>query len=84
MPDTLYSQTIREIVAAVLEVDADTIADDTDFVIELGADSLSVIEVMARLETVLNIRIDQSQLARMTSVASIRDIVVAAAQPLAA
>lgn len=84
MPDTLYSQTIREIVAAVLEVDADTIADDTDFVIELGADSLSVIEVMARLETVLNIRIDQSQLARMTSVASIRDIVAAAAQPLAA
>jgi acyl carrier protein len=75
---------IREIVAAVLEVEPDTVGDDTDFVLELGADSLSVIEVMARLESALNLRIDQSQLARMTSVAAIRDIVADAAQPLAA
>jgi acyl carrier protein len=84
MTDTTYAHTIRQIVAAVLEVDADTIADDTDFVMELGADSLSVIEVMARLETVLNVRIDQSQLARMTSVAAICEIVAESALPLAA
>jgi acyl carrier protein len=84
MTDIATSRTIREIVAAVLEVDADTIADDTDFVLELGADSLSVIEVMARLEAVLNLRIDQSQLARMTSVAAICEIVTDSAMALAA
>ncbi len=79
MSNSTHAETIRQIVAAVLEVDPATIADDTDFVIELGADSLSVIEVMARLETVLGVTIDQSQLARMTSVAAIGDIVAAAA-----
>jgi acyl carrier protein len=84
MTNTLYADTIRHIVALVLEVDPDTIGDDTDFVLELGADSLSIIEIMARLETSLNLRIDQSQLARMTSVAAIYDVITDITQPLAA
>jgi acyl carrier protein len=84
MTNILDADKIRQIVAIVLEVDADTIGDDTDFILELGADSLSVIEMMARLETVFDMRIDQSQLTRMTSIAAIHDIVCESAQPLAA
>jgi len=84
MPNTNRSTLIRQIVAAVLEVEPESIGDDTDFVMELGADSLSVIEVMARLESALNLRIDQTQLARMTSVAAICGIVADASQPMAA
>jgi len=84
MTNTLYADTVRHIVALVLEVDPDTIGDHTDFVLDLGADSLSVIEMMARLETALNLRIDQSQLARMTSVSAICDIVTDITRPLAA
>jgi acyl carrier protein len=84
MTNTLYADTVRHIVALVLEVDPDTIGDHTDFVLELGADSLSIIEMMARLETSLNVRIDQSQLARMTSVSAICDIVTDITRPLAA
>jgi acyl carrier protein len=84
MTNTLYADTVRHIVALVLEVDPDTIGDHTDFVLDLGADSLSIIEMMARLETSLNVRIDQSQLARMTSVSAICDIVTDITRPLAA
>ncbi len=84
MRTTIDSDRVRQIVAVVLEVDTDTIGNETDFVMELGADSLSVIEIMARLEASLNARIDQSQLARMTSVAAICDILAHVMEPLAA
>jgi acyl carrier protein len=84
MTHTREFDTIRQVVALVLEVDPDTIGDHTDFILELGADSLSVIEMMARLETAFNVRIDQSQLAGMTSIAAIVDIVCEITQPLAA
>jgi len=84
MPKATCYNIIRHIVATVFEVDPNTIADDTDLITELGADSLSVIEVMARVESALDLRIDQSQLARMTSVAAICDIVAETARPLAA
>lgn len=58
---------VRAIVAEVLEVSAQDVVGDANFVDELGADSLRVIEILSRLEKEFHVSIDQSQLVRMVS-----------------
>lgn len=66
---------IRNIIAAALEVDPSHITGAADFVTDLGADSLRVIEILARLETELNIRIAQSMLVRMVSLDTVVEVI---------
>ena len=70
-------------VAEILEVDVTDLKDDTNFVDDLGADSLSLIEVLSRLEKMLEITIEQSELARMTSLREICQVVAEARQLVA-
>lgn len=77
------TQAIRDIIAEVLEVDPRDVQGSTNFVTDLGADSMRVIEILSRLETALSIFIDQAQLARMISFDSVCEV-VSDAQPLAA
>lgn len=69
------TQTIRAIIADVLEVDPALVQADTNFVLDLGADSLRIIEILSRLEAALKVQIDQSQLARMISLSTVREVV---------
>jgi acyl carrier protein len=78
-----HGETIRRIIAEVLEVDPELIEGSTNFIIDLGADSMSIIEILSRIEATLRISIEQSQLARMISFDSVCDV-VNEAQPLAA
>lgn len=66
---------IRNIIAAALEVDAAHIDGPVNFVTDLGADSLRVIEILARLETDLQIRIGQEMLMRMVSLDTVAEVV---------
>ncbi|HEX4369120.1 MAG TPA: acyl carrier protein [Rhodopila sp.] len=70
-------------VAEVLEVDVSELHEDTNFIDDLGADSLSLIEVLSRVEKMLSITIDQSQLARMTSLHEVCQVVSEARQLVA-
>jgi len=66
---------IRNIIATALEVDPAQIDGPTNFVTDLGADSLRVIEILARLETELKIRIAQAMLVRMVSLDTVAEVV---------
>ncbi len=72
---TAITDRIRDILAETLEIDASLITRDANLLEDLGADSLMMLEVLARLDGEFGINIEQSQLARMTSQLTIEQIV---------
>ena len=66
---------IRNIIAEVFEVAVDRVQGQANFVMDLGADSLRVIEILARLETALGVSINQSMLVRMDSLDAVVEVV---------
>ena len=72
---TAITNRIRDILAETLEIDASLITRNANLLEDLGADSLMMLEVLARLDDEFGINIEQSQLARMTSQLAIEQIV---------
>jgi acyl carrier protein len=70
---------IREIVAEHLELDLDDLTDDSHFIDDHGADSLSLIDVLAALEKEFSIEIDQTRFATMVDVRRVYDVVAESA-----
>jgi acyl carrier protein len=66
---------IANIIAEVLEVDPARVAAGVHFMDDLSADSLTVIEILARLEAAFGITIDQSELARMVTLEAVCSVV---------
>lgn len=66
---------VRPILSETLEVDAASITPDANLLEDLGADSLMMLEVLARLDGEFGISIEQSQLAQMVSLEAIARIV---------
>ncbi len=66
---------VRRIIADVLEVDPDGIAEDSDFVEEFDADSLLIIEMSARLERSLGVRVPPEEAGSLTSLGSAYELV---------
>jgi acyl carrier protein len=66
---------LRQLVADVLELEPDEIEDETDFREVYDVDSLRAIEVLARIEKRYRVDIPQSDLANMTSLSAIYDVV---------
>ncbi|MCW5667474.1 MAG: acyl carrier protein [Piscinibacter sp.] len=75
MQAELNVDTIRQIVAEVLETGPELVLGATHFIHDLGADSLRIIEILARLEAEFGIVIDQSALASMVSLDAVCDVV---------
>ena len=59
---------LQEIIAEVLNVDADEITMDTTFVDDLGADSLDVIQIIMGIEEVFDIEIANEDAEKIVSV----------------
>ena len=53
---------IKAIIAEVLNIDADSITEDTTFVDDLGADSLDLFELVMALEEEYNVEIPSEDL----------------------
>lgn len=68
---------IREIVAAVLELEEDELTETSRFKEDHKADSLRAIEILARLEKEFKTEIPQSDLAKMTHLAAVYEVVKA-------
>lgn len=66
--------TIREIVAEVLELEPEEITETSDFIEEHEADSLRAIEILARLEKKYKIEIPQSDLPEMTNLTKVYEV----------
>ena len=59
---------LREIIAEVLNVDADEITMDTTFVDDLGADSLDVFQIIMGIEDEFDIEISNEDAEKIVSV----------------
>ena len=59
---------LREIIAEVLNVDADEITMDTTFVDDLGADSLDVFQIIMGIEEKFDIEISNEDAEKIVSV----------------
>ena len=59
---------LKEIIAEVLNVDADEITMDTTFVDDLGADSLDVFQIIMGIEEEFDIEIDNDEAEKIVTV----------------
>jgi acyl carrier protein len=72
---TDHMEELREIVAEVLELETEELANDGDFVYDYGADSLRAIEILARIEKRYNVEIPQAELPNMTDLQAVYGVV---------
>ncbi len=70
----LYPE-IRAIVLDVLELDSEELTPTSRFKEEHDADSLLAIEILARIERQLKVQIPQSELAKMTHLDAVYEVV---------
>lgn len=80
VPRLQHIEELREILAEVLEVEADEITETSLFKEDHDADSLRAIEILARVEKKYNVDIPQEQLAQITHLQALYEVVKAAAE----
>ena len=61
------TQQIRSIVAEIAEMDEDEIKGDSNFVDDLGFDSMMALEILAKLEKIYKIRIPEEELTKLVN-----------------
>jgi len=59
------NEKLKEIIAAQLRIDPSEIADDTDVVDDLGADSLDVVEILMVIEEEFGVTIPDDEVASL-------------------
>ena len=59
---------LKEIIADVLNVNADEITEDTTFVDDLGADSLDIFQIIMGIEETFDIEIDNEEAEKIVTV----------------
>ena len=59
---------LKEIIADVLNVNADEITEDTTFVDDLGADSLDIFQIIMGIEETYDIEIDNDEAEKIVTV----------------
>ena len=67
------TEKIKEILAKQLRIDMDTIADDSNIVEDLGADSLDVVEMLMSIEDNLGIILSDDDAAKLKTVRDVAD-----------
>ena len=61
-------ETIKAIIAEVLNIDADSITEDTTFVDDLGADSLDIFQIIMGIEEEYDIELDNESVEQIQTV----------------
>lgn len=69
---------LKAIIADVLNIDADTITEDTTFVDDLGADSLDVFQIIMGLEEEYDIELQNEAIEQIQTVGDAAEAVRAA------
>ena len=68
---------IKELLAKQLRIDIDTIADDSNIIEDLGADSLDVVEMLMAIEDDLGVIISDDDAVRLKNVRDVADYIEA-------
>ena len=64
----LELEKIKAIIAEVLNIDADSITEDTTFVDDLGADSLDIFQIIMGIEEEYDIELDNESVEQIQTV----------------
>ncbi|MBF6274376.1 hypothetical protein A5780_18210 [Nocardia sp. 852002-20019_SCH5090214] len=75
IPERVDPEDLRQLVARVLEVPAAEISDHTNFTDEWNVDSLLELELATRIEQRYRITIPDTEVASLTSLANVRELV---------
>ncbi len=65
---------IRDILASQLDLDVDTITEDSDIMDDLGADSLDLVEFITELESEFGLMIPQDSMEGVRTVGQVSDL----------
>ncbi len=84
MTKDITLESLRELMADVLDIDADTIADDARFIEDLGMDSLMALEIMVALEKKYSVKLKQDDLPKIKNLKDVRALVLEKTQQAAA
>jgi len=68
---------VKDIVASHLEIEKDTITEDSHFVKDLGADSLDTVELVMQLEEEFSVQIPDDVAEKTTTIGAAVDNVLA-------
>ena len=66
---------IRDMLAEQLDIDPETITEETDIAEDLGADSLDVVELLDTIEKEFNIAVPQDSIADAHTVKDVADLI---------
>lgn len=69
------TEEIQEIVIEILEVEPEQLGMETDFIKDLGIDSLRSLEILAVLEKKYKIKIPEDSLKKMTNLKQVIEVV---------
>ncbi len=75
MADPQVVQRVKEVIARVLETDPDSIADDANFVFDLGASSMQSLSLVAAFEEEFGIEMEEDKALEVQSVADAADFI---------
>jgi acyl carrier protein len=68
-------ETLRGLVADILEIEPEELTDDGSFVEEYEADSLRAIEILSRIDKEFDVEVPQEELQRMDNLQHVYDVV---------
>lgn len=66
---------VKKVIAMVLKMGEDQIADDANFIFDLGADSMQSLELVAGFEEEFNIELDQEKALEVQTVSDAVDFI---------
>lgn len=66
---------LREIIADAIDIDEEELTPDAHFIDDIGVDSLVALEVLVRLEKEYGIKIPENELAKITSLNAVHQLV---------
>ena len=66
---------VKEVVGKVLEVDSSEIADDANFIFDLGADSMQSLELVAGFEEEFDVELDEDKALEIQSLEDAVDFI---------
>jgi acyl carrier protein len=75
MDRTEVQDRVRKIVARVLKADESQVADEANFIFDLGADSMQSLELVAAFEEEFGIEMDQDKALEVQSVGDAVDFI---------
>jgi acyl carrier protein len=73
---TADREELRTLIADVIEVDAAKVTDNAHFAEDLEVDSLMALEIAVQIEQKYGIKIDDSEVGKITSLAAAYDFIV--------